>query len=101
MFGLVQVSYKAPVPASTSLVCTASLESMDGRKAWVTAEVVNRPGGSLYATGRALFVIPKDKMLPPSKASEAAAFANGAAAAGPAAAVPETETEVERLSLQQ
>lgn len=61
------------------------------------AEVLDRPGGTLYATGKALFVIPKDKMLPASKASESEAFANGSAEA----AIPETETEVERLSLQQ
>lgn len=95
---LQQVGYKAPVPASTSLVCTASLQSMEGRKAWVLAEVLDRPGGTLYATGKALFVIPKDKMLPPSKASESAAFANGGPQGG---SVPETEIEIERLSLQQ
>ncbi len=85
------------MPASTSLLCTASLQSLEGRKAWVLAEVLDRPGGTLYATGKALFVIPKDKMLPASKASEGEAFANGSAEAG----IPETETEVERLSLQQ
>ena len=86
------------MPASTSLICTASLLSLEGRKAWVLAEVLDRPGGMLFATGKGLFVIPKDKMLPPSKASESAAFADAGANAG---AVPETETEVERLSLQQ
>lgn len=95
------MSYKAPIPASTSLVCTASLQSLDGRKAWVLAEVSDRPlGGTLYATGKALFVIPKDKMLPPSKTSEAAAFANGRQQAQ-SGLLPETETEVERLSMQQ
>lgn len=54
-----QVGYKAPVPASTSLICTASLDSLNGRKAWVSAQVLDRPGGTLYATGKALFVIPK------------------------------------------
>ncbi|KAK9909722.1 hypothetical protein WJX75_006596 [Coccomyxa subellipsoidea] len=93
-----EVGYKAPVPASTSLICTASLLSLEGRKAWVLAEVLDRPGGMLFATGKGLFVIPKDKMLPPSKASESAAFADAGANAG---VVPETETEVERLSLQQ
>ncbi len=53
------MGYKAPVPASTSLICTASLDSLDGRKAWVSAQVLDRPGGTLYATGKALFVIPK------------------------------------------
>lgn len=86
------------MPASTSLICTASLLLLEGRKAWVLAEVLDRPGGMLFATGKGLFVIPKDKMLPPSKASESAAFADAGANAG---AVPETETEVERLSLQQ
>ena len=47
------------MPASTSLICTASLDSLDGRKAWVSAQVLDKPGGTLYATGKALFVIPK------------------------------------------
>ena len=55
----IQVGYKAPVPASTSLICTASLDSLDGRKAWVSAQVLDKPSGTLYATGKALFVIPK------------------------------------------
>lgn len=53
------MGYKAPVPASTSLICTASLDSLDGRKAWVSAQVLDKPSGTLYATGKALFVIPK------------------------------------------
>ncbi|CAL5219805.1 g1712 [Coccomyxa viridis] len=90
-----EVGYKAPVPASTSLICTASLDSLDGRKAWVSAQVLDKPGGTLYATGKALFVIPKDKMLPPSKQSEGAAFS----AKRQDGRAPETETEVERLSI--
>ena len=56
------MAYKAPLPAATSLICSASLQSLEGRKAWVTAEVLDRPGGVLYATGKALFVIPKDQV---------------------------------------
>ena len=127
------------MPASTSLMCTASLDSLDGRKAWVSAQVLDRPGGTLYATAKALFVIPKvstvqllrcckhqalrcktqraffisshlsaaplleklicmvqDKMLPPSKHSESAAFS----AQQPSDSGPETETEIERLDIQ-
>jgi hypothetical protein len=75
------------------------LQSINGRKAWVLAEVLDRPGGTLYAIGKALFVIPKDRMLPPSKASETAVFANSGTNHS-TAAVPETETEVERLDIQ-
>ncbi len=50
------------MPASTSLICTASLDSLDGRKAWVSAQVLDKPGGILYAIGKALFVIPKVNM---------------------------------------
>ena len=65
----IQVGYKAPVPASTSLICTASLDSLDGRKAWVSAQVLDKPSGTLYATGKALFVIPKvSKVAMPASA---------------------------------
>lgn len=57
-----QVDYKAPLPAGHHVLCRASLESTDGRKAWVRAEVLPHPGGRPYAVGRALFVIPRDRM---------------------------------------
>ena len=54
-----QVDYKRPMPASADVVCTARLESVEGRKIWTCAEVADRPGGTVYATGRALYVTPK------------------------------------------
>ena len=53
------MDYKKPVPANSSVVCTTALESVDGRKTWVTAELRDRPDGVLYASARALFVIPR------------------------------------------
>jgi acyl-coenzyme A thioesterase PaaI-like protein len=58
-----EVDYKKPVPAGSHVICTASLESNDGRKTWVTATVSSQPGGDVYATGKALFVVPKQHPL--------------------------------------
>ena len=96
-----QVDYKAPLPAGSHILCVAKLESSDGRKAWVRAEVLPHPGGPPYATGKALFVIPRDHVAPAAAENGGPAGkgvgANGekaAAAPGP----PETECELERLS---
>jgi len=51
-----------PLPAGTTVVCTTSLESVEGRKAWVTAELRDRPGGQLYSSARALYVVAKKPM---------------------------------------
>jgi hypothetical protein len=50
------------VPAGTTVVCTTSLESIEGRKGWVRAELRDCPDGELYASARALFVVPKKAM---------------------------------------
>ena len=34
-----EVSYKKPVPAESTVICTASIESIEGRKAWAKATV--------------------------------------------------------------
>ncbi|EFN59955.1 hypothetical protein CHLNCDRAFT_133041 [Chlorella variabilis] len=54
-----EVDYKAPIPASADVVCTARLEKVEGRKCWTVAEVADRPGGTVYAVGRALYVTPR------------------------------------------
>jgi len=48
-----------PLPAASTVVCTTSLETVDGRKGWVTAELRDRPGGVLFCSARALYVMPK------------------------------------------
>ena len=52
-----------PIPASSHIICTASLDSIEGRKTWGTATVRDRPDGVKYAAGKALFVIPKKHPL--------------------------------------
>lgn len=47
------------MPASADVVCSARVEKIDGRKVWVYAEVCDRPGGEPYASGRALYVTPR------------------------------------------
>ena len=51
-----------PVPAGSTVVCTTSLESVDGRKMWVGAQLCDRLDGELYASARALFVVPRRAM---------------------------------------
>lgn len=52
-----------PIPAGSHIICTASLDSIEGRKTWVRATVRDRPDGVEYAAGKALFVIPKKHPL--------------------------------------
>ena len=69
-----------PIPASSHIICTASLDSIEGRKTWVRATVRDRPDGVEYAAGKALFVIPKKHPL--DKATDNAAEQDRAHAAG-------------------
>ena len=52
-----------PIPAGSHIICTASLDSIEGRKTWVRATVKDKPDGVEYAAGKALFVIPKKHPL--------------------------------------
>lgn len=59
------VDYKKPLPAPTKLICTAKAESIEGRKLWATAQIQDRPGGTVYVTGKALFLTSKPPPVPP------------------------------------
>jgi hypothetical protein len=50
-----------PVVAGSSVVCVAELESIEGRKAWLKALLLDRPDGTVLAQGRALFVLARPK----------------------------------------
>ncbi len=52
-----------PIPAGSHIICTSKLESLEGRKTWVTATVSDQPNGQIYAVGKALFVVPKTHPL--------------------------------------
>ncbi|GMH40479.1 hypothetical protein BSKO_08383 [Bryopsis sp. KO-2023] len=54
-----EVDYCKKVPQNTSVLCTSRLESVEGRKLWMVAEVKDKPNGTTYATARALFVTPR------------------------------------------
>lgn len=69
-----------PIPASSHIICTASLDSIEGRKTWVRAVVKDRPDGVEYAAGKALFVIPKKHPL--NTATDGGAEEDRAHAAG-------------------
>ena len=56
-----------PIPAGSHIICTASLDSIEGRKTWVRATVKDKPDGDEYAAGKALFVIPKKHPLDKSR----------------------------------
>lgn len=52
-----EVDYKKKIPAGTVIMCSTSVEKVEGRKVWMTAAVTD--GRSMtYATARALFVSP-------------------------------------------
>ncbi|KAL6769943.1 hypothetical protein ACKKBG_A32975 [Auxenochlorella protothecoides x Auxenochlorella symbiontica] len=51
-----EVDYRKPMPVDTEIVCTARLLNTEGRKIWTEAELRDRPGGTLYAVAKALYV---------------------------------------------
>eukprot|EP00873_Tetraselmis_striata_P045137 jgi/Tetstr1/465401/TSEL_010085.t1 len=54
-----EVNYHKPLKANTMVVCSTALESEEGRKVWMTANVVDSKTKQVYASGRALFVTPR------------------------------------------
>lgn len=54
-----EVDYCKKVPQYTTVLCTARLEMIDGKKMWMTAEVKDQPNGTVYATARGLFITPR------------------------------------------
>ncbi len=68
------------ISAGATILCTAEVESVNGRKVWMKSTVSDGPSGKVYATARALFVAPsstrlaqdavkllKDGIFPPDK----------------------------------
>lgn len=51
------------IQAGRLLLCTTEVESIDGRKLWMKATLQDGPEGKVYATARALFVVPKTTRL--------------------------------------
>mmetsp|Transcript_34272 Transcript_34272/g.61174 ORF Transcript_34272/g.61174 Transcript_34272/m.61174 type:complete len:301 (-) Transcript_34272:148-1050(-) len=60
-----EVNYHKPLKASTMIVCSTELESAEGRKVWMKANVVDSKTKEVYASGRALFVTPRVKVDKP------------------------------------
>ncbi|KAK9804588.1 hypothetical protein WJX73_003373 [Symbiochloris irregularis] len=56
-----EVDYKAPVPAGNVICCTTEISRIEGRKIFGAATVADKPGGTTYASGSAIFVNPKPK----------------------------------------
>lgn len=54
-----EVDYCKKVPQNASVLCSTRLESVEGRKLWMVAELKDKPNGTTYATARALFVTPR------------------------------------------
>lgn len=57
------ISYISRISADRTILCTAEVESIDGRKVWMRAVMSDGPQGKVYATARALFVAPKPHRL--------------------------------------
>ena len=51
------------IQAGKLLLCETELESIEGRKLWMRATVRDCPDGKVYATARALFVVPRTSRL--------------------------------------
>lgn len=51
-----EVDFRAPIPAGIEVLCKCWLESTERRKIWVRSQVVDKPGGTVFAEGKALFV---------------------------------------------
>ena len=56
-----EVDFRKPLPTDMVVICTAKVLSIEGRKIWVSAEMLDKPGGIVFATGKALYVTPKQQ----------------------------------------
>lgn len=56
-----EVDYCARIPHDSTLLCSAKLEKIEGRKLWMTAELKDSPDGIVYANAKALFISPSFK----------------------------------------
>lgn len=56
-----EVDFKKPLPVDMVVCCTAKVLSIEGRKIWVSAEMLDKPGGLVFATGKALYVTPRQQ----------------------------------------
>jgi acyl-coenzyme A thioesterase PaaI-like protein len=54
------IDYKAPLIAGTPLLVATSIARVEGRKLFLESRVQSLDGGTVYATGNALFVIARD-----------------------------------------
>lgn len=54
-----QVSYKSKIAADSTVLCTAVVEKVEGRKLYMTATMSDGPDGRVYAEARSIFVRPK------------------------------------------
>lgn len=54
-----EVAYKSKIAADSTVLCTAVVDKVEGRKLYMTAELRDGPEGRIYATSKALFVRPR------------------------------------------
>jgi acyl-coenzyme A thioesterase PaaI-like protein len=54
-----EVAYKAKIAADSTILCTAIVDKVEGRKMYMTAELRDGPNGKIFATSKALFVRPR------------------------------------------
>lgn len=54
-----EVAYKAKIAADSTVLCTAVVDKVEGRKMYMTAELRDGPNGKIYATSKSLFVRPR------------------------------------------
>jgi hypothetical protein len=75
-----------PLPAESTVICEAEVESVEGRKIWVAAKLTDPSGDTVYAASRALFVKPKQPVGLPNQdhQQQQQQQANGVEAVAPA-----------------
>jgi uncharacterized protein (TIGR00369 family) len=52
-----EINYRKPIPAGTPLRVVTAVESVEGRKVWMTSKMVAEDGETAYADARSLFVV--------------------------------------------
>ena len=62
-YGILLFHVLQKISSGATILCTAEVESVEGRKLWMKSTVKDGPSGKVYATARALFVAPSMNRL--------------------------------------
>ena len=71
------LSFLQKVPVPSSVFATAQTMTTSGRKTWHSASLQASPNGPVYATGKALFIMPRQQQATADPHTSAAAQSGG------------------------